>query len=164
MSRGRPPLWNPYSDLAPGVWTEAVELTSKDRLSLPAPIRKRLPWLSNVGADGLLAVLDARGSAELIAWKEDGERLIAAHRERLTHVPDARRTQVALAMMDAFMRLSLEQPGRLGLPANLTSFLNMDETQRTRVVAFDNRVWLWSEQTWQARRVERLAEFAREAG
>lgn len=160
MTRGRPPLWNPFSDMAPDVWTEAVHLTSKDRLTLPVSIRKRLPWLSNTNGDGLLAVLEPRGSVELVNWTDHGDGLVAGHRERLNHVPEAAKADVALALMDAFMRLSFEPPGRLAMPANLTSFLDADEEQRVRVVAAQERVWLWSERTWQARRIERLETLA----
>lgn len=156
MNRGRPPLWNVFADLAPGAWTEIVSLTSKERVSLPAPIRARLRWLSTAADGGLLAALDPGRSAELILWRGQGEGLIAGYREQLTHLPDTARDQAALALMDRFMKLSFEEPGRIGVPANLTSFLHAGESQQIRIVTADNRLWLWSEQAWQLQRAARL--------
>lgn len=160
MTRGRPPSWNPFVDLAPGVWTETVDLTSKDRLSLSSPVRKRAPWLSDVGTEGLLAILEPDGSAELLPWRGTGEALVEGYRERLMDAPDVRRPELALALMDMFMRLPLDPPGRLGLPSNLTAFLNPAAGERIRVVTASGQVWLWGESTWQARRSDRLALIA----
>lgn len=160
MTKGRPPSWNVFGSLDPGAWTEVIGITSKDRLSLPVAVRKRLPWLDAAIPDGLLAVLDPQGSAELIAWSDHGEKAVAQVANQWAVAASADRGELALAAMDRFMRVSVEPPGRIGLPANLAAHIFSAERGSVRVVVRDGRLWLSSEIEWQLGRAKRLALLA----
>lgn len=160
MSKGRPPNWNVFGSLDAGTWTEVIGITSKERLSLPVAIRKRLSWLEAAAVDGLLAILDPRGSAELIAWNDLGEKTVARVAKRWTAAAGEDRSQLALAAMDRYLRISVEPPGRVGLPSNLAAHVDPDQRVAVRVVVSNERLWLWSEAAWQASRADRIAILA----
>lgn len=159
MTKGRPPNWNVFSTLDGGTWTEVVGITSKDRLSLPVAVRKRVSWLGAATPDGMLAILSPQGSAELIRWNDHGEKLIAQVSAQLLEAPKEHLGELALAAMDRFMRVTIDPPGRIGLPANLAAHIYSARFDGVRVVVRDDRLWLWSEAEWQRGRGARIARF-----
>lgn len=160
MSRGRPPNWNAFSGLVPGAWTEVVEVSTKWRLTLPTAVRGRLGWLESVGDEGLLAVLDPQGRAELAPWAARGAQAVADVSHRLDAAPPEHRDEIAIAAMDRYMRMAVEPPARVTLHPNLAAHLNAGEGDSVRVIVRANRLWLWSELQWQARRMDRIALLA----
>lgn len=156
MTRGRPPRWNPFADVMPGIWTEALQVTSKDRVSLPAAVRKRLEWLAESTAEGLLATLDIQQKAELSPWSPYGKRAIADVAQRLEMLAPRERDETALAAMDRYMRLAFEPPGRVLLPSNLIAHIDPQGSGSVRVVVMHSRLWLWSEEQWQTERADRI--------
>jgi DNA-binding transcriptional regulator/RsmH inhibitor MraZ len=155
MKTGRPPTWNPVAAVELAAWTEVATLTSKTRLGFPIAVRQRLEWLSKP-ADGLLGVVDAEGSVELLPWTPYGEKQMAQVAMALGKAEPAARGALALAAMDRFVRLTLDPDGRTVLPANLVSHLEATDGS-VRIVTRDLRLWLWSEAKWQAGRPARLA-------
>lgn len=156
MTQGRPPIWNPFAELAPGVWTEAVEFRSKGRFIIPIAARRRLPWLSSAVAQGLLATLEPGRFARLDPWSEMGARVIRQVEERLEMAVGHKRSEIALAAMDRYMRIGLEETGRLAVPQNLLSHIDPRASGTARVVVRDNTLWLWAEDRWQAHTSSRL--------
>lgn len=158
MTSGRPPSWSLFGDLDPTAWTEVVAISSKDRLTLPAAVRKRLPWFEATRVDGLLAILDPQGRAELASWSARGEQALADVAQRFEAAPADERGDVAIAAMDRYMRVPVEPPARLALNPNLSSHLDPETRGTIRVVVSSGRLWLSSEQQWQARRMDRIAK------
>jgi DNA-binding transcriptional regulator/RsmH inhibitor MraZ len=157
MKTGRPPNWNPVSVLSPGSWMEVVGLSSKSRLQFPVAIRSRVAWLSHV-EDGLLAILEPNGSAEIMCWKPHGETKLQAVRSLLLSTSEFERGAVAIAAMDRFLKLTYDPDGRTVLPTNLACHLGAaGPGALVRIVAIDARLWMWSETEWQSRRHERAA-------
>jgi DNA-binding transcriptional regulator/RsmH inhibitor MraZ len=157
MKTGRPPNWNPVSALSPSAWTEAVSLSSKSRLQFPAAIRSRVTWLSQA-KDGLLAVLEPDGSAEIKCWSPHGEAELEAIRGLLQSVDELERGAVAIAAMDRFLKLTFDPDGRTVLPYNLACHLDATGSDAVvRIVTVDGRLWTWSEREWQSRRGARVA-------
>jgi len=157
MPAGRPPNWNPFSRLVPGAWTEVVEISTKWRLTLPTAVRGRLGWLQAVSDEGLLAVLDPQGRAELAPWAAHGVQAVADVSQRLEAAPREQRGEIAIAAMDRYMRIAVEPPARFALHPNLAAHLDAEEGDVVRVVVRADRLWLWSERQWQARRKDRIA-------
>ena len=160
MSRGRPPNWNAFSGLVPGAWTEVVEVSTKWRLTLPTAVRGRLGWLEGIGDEGLLAVLDPQGRAEVAPWAARGAKAVADVSQRLDAAPPEHRDEIAIAAMDRYMRMAVEPPARVTLHPNLAAHLNAGEGDIVRVIVMANRLWLWSELQWQARRMDRIVLLA----
>lgn len=160
MPRGRPPNWNAFSGLVPGAWTEVVEVSTKWRLTLPTAVRGRLHWLEGVGDEGLLAVLDPQGRAELAPWAARGTQAVADVSQRLAAAPPEHRDEIAIAAMDRYMRMAVEPPARVALHPNLAAHLDAEEGDVVRVIVRAGRLWLWSERQWQARRMDRIALLA----
>jgi DNA-binding transcriptional regulator/RsmH inhibitor MraZ len=157
MKTGRPPNWNPVSALTPRAWTEVVGLSSKSRLQFPVAIRSRVAWLSHAG-DGLLAVLEPNGSAEIQCWKPHGEAELEAVRILLQSTNEFQRGAVAIAAMDRLLKLTFDPDGRTVLPFSLTCHLHAaGPDAAVRIVTVDGRLWMWSEREWQSRRGERAA-------
>lgn len=156
MTQGRPPSWNPFAELAPGIWTEAVEFGSKGQFIIPVAARRRLPWLSGAVAEGLLATLEPGRFAQLEPWSETGQRVVRQVEERLELATGNSRSEIALAAMDRYMRIGLEATGRLAVPANLLSHIDPRASGTARVVVRDGTLWLWAEERWQAQRSSRL--------
>jgi DNA-binding transcriptional regulator/RsmH inhibitor MraZ len=160
MSAGRPPAWNPFVSLDQRAWTEVVGMSSKDRLTLPSIVRGRLSWFGDAVGGGLLAVLEADGSAELLPWSGTGEGIVEDVRGRIAAEPTDRRGGLVVAAMDRFVKVAVEQPARVSLPVNLASHLEVDAAGVVRVVAHSDRLWLWSERRWNAGRAVRLEALA----
>jgi DNA-binding transcriptional regulator/RsmH inhibitor MraZ len=156
MTQGRPPTWNPFAELAPGVWTEAVQFGSKGRFIIPVAARRRLLWLSDAVAEGLLATLEPGRIARLEPWLETGAKVIRQVEERLELAVGPRRSEIALAAMDRYMRIGLEETGRLAVPQNLLSHIDPRASGTARVVVRDDTLWLWAEDRWQAQASSRL--------
>jgi DNA-binding transcriptional regulator/RsmH inhibitor MraZ len=156
MKTGRPPSWNPVASLDPGVWTEVVEFASKGRIGIPVAARRRLSWFDGAAADGLLATLESDGAARLRPWRVNGEAMLRGIREAMAASPELR-SEIALAGMDRFMHVSVEEPGRIVAPANLIAHLGSASPGFARVVVVGSELSLWSEAAWQAKRSERLA-------
>jgi len=156
MVQGRPPSWNPFSELDPGVWTETVQFGSKGRLIIPVAARRRLPWFAGAVAQGLLATLEPERFARLDPWSDYGERVMKQVGERLELAPAHRRSEIALAAMDRYMHVGLEDNGRLAAPANLISHIDPHAFGAARVVVRDGTLWLWAEERWQSERSGRL--------
>ena len=159
MKTGRPPNWNPVADLNSEVWTDVLTLASKARVTFSPAIRQRLPWLHR-GATGLLAVSEPGRRAELLPWDPIGHQTITQVRAVIDAAEGAERDDLALAAMDRFLRLSLDETGRTTLPAPLASLLDTEIDQRVRVVVRGPRLWLWSERRWEAGRAARIALLA----
>ena len=159
MRSGRPPVWNPVSALEPRAWTEVVGLTSKNRLQFPVGVRARVPWLSDP-IEGLLAVLEPSGSAEILPWQPHGETELQRIREALASADAAIRGELAIAAMDRYVKLTLDPDGRTVLPSNLAFHLDAVTFEAVRITAIDGRLWVWSEHKWQDRRSERVASLA----
>ncbi|WP_076442881.1 hypothetical protein [Bosea sp. TND4EK4] len=69
--------------------------------------------------------------------------------------------QLALAAMDRFLRVSMEDVGRTVLPPTLASLLEAEASGCVRVVMRDGRLRLWSERRWEIERTRRIALLAR---
>lgn len=134
-------------------------MSSKDRLTLPSIVRGRLSWFVDAVGGGLLAVLEADGSAELMPWLGAGEGIVGDLRERIAAEPADRRGSLVVVAMDRFVKVAVEQPARVSLPVNLASHLEVD-AGIVRVVAHSDRLWLWSERRWNAGRAARLGALA----
>ena len=156
MTRGRPPSWNFLADVDPQAWTDVVPVSSKERLNLPVSVRKRVPWIGAATVDGLVAVLEPSGGTELLAWSPSGERIRAVIADRLKDAPPNERGEMAIAAMDRYVRMSVEQPARIVLGAILTASLDPGGRGAVRVVVRSGRLWLWSEANWQSGRADRL--------
>lgn len=156
MKTGRPPRWNPVAALGRDVWTDVVPLASKGRVVLPVIVRDRMPWLADTGA-GVLALAETGRRAELLPWASKGEAALAALRLAIEAADEKDRDQLALAAMDRFVRLSMEDVGRTILPPALASLLEAEATGCVRIVMCDGRLWLWSERRWEADRARRIA-------
>ncbi len=156
MTTGRPPGWNPFASLDPGVWTEVVEFGSKGRFGIPAAARRRLTWLAGAAAQGLLATLEDGGVARLEPWSVAGDATVKAVAAAIDAAP-ARRSEIALAATDRFMHVSVEENGRIVVPSNLVVHLDPHVTGRARVVVRDDRMWLWSQVGWEEARTARLS-------
>lgn len=159
MKTGRPPSWNPVAHLNSEVWTDVLTLASKARVTFPPAIRQRLPWLRG-GAKYLLAVSEPGRRAELLPWDPTGQQAIERVRAAIDAAEAPERDDLALAAMDRFVRLSLDDAGRTTLPAPLASHLDTEVDQRVRVVVRGPRLWLWSERRWEAGRAARIAILA----
>jgi DNA-binding transcriptional regulator/RsmH inhibitor MraZ len=123
-------------------------------------MRSRFPWLSEV-AGGLLAVLETDGSAEIFPWQPHGEAELKRIRELLAAADVSARGALALAAMDKYVKLTLDPDGRTVLPSNLAFHLDAVGFGAVRIVAADERLWVWSERRWQDRRGERVASLDR---
>lgn len=156
MSRGRPPSWNPLGDLDPGTWTEVAEFGTKGRFGIPIAARRRLSWFERGVTSGFLATLEAGGMAELKPWAEFGEDTLDAVRDIVGRAIPAQRSEIALAAMDRYMFVNIEENGRLVVPANLIAHVDPAGFGKARVVVMQDSLWLWSESAWQAARSSRL--------
>lgn len=160
MKTGRPPSWNPVSQLNNEVWTDVLTLASKARVTFPPAVRQRLPWLHG-GATSLLAVSEPGRRAELLPWDPAGKNMIEELRSVIEEAEDSERDDLTLAAMDRFSRLSLDATGRTILPAPLASHLDTEIDRMVRVVVRGPRLWLWSERRWEAGRAGRIASLAK---
>jgi hypothetical protein len=158
MSAGRNPSWNPVAELDASVWSEVVALTSKGRLTLPIALRRRLPWGEPLGSVVALVVLSDHGAAELLPWVPGGEEVLRLLSKAVSALPTAGRSEIVLAAMDRYLRITFEPDGRATLPTNLLVHLDAHRTGIARVVARDGRLWLWSETSWRDGRAERFAK------
>ena len=155
MTYGRPPSWNPFAELEPSAWTEVVQLGTKGRLSIPAAARRRVGWLSHAAEEGLLATLEVDGSASLEPWKGGGTGALGRVTALLEATGPGERGWLALAAKDRYMHVSLEDNGRLAIPANLVAHLDPGGSGLVRVVVYDGYLKLWSEECWRAGRADR---------
>jgi len=146
--------------MVPGVWTEVVPVSTKERVTLPVAARSCLSWFDAAAAEGLLAMLDPQGRAELFAWTSRGAQALTDVAQRVEAAPPEDRDELAIAAMDRYIRLTVEPPARLALPFNLATHLDAAEGRVVRVIARSDRLWLWSERHWQARRMDRIALLA----
>jgi DNA-binding transcriptional regulator/RsmH inhibitor MraZ len=160
MSAGREPTWNPVSRVHKSVWTEVIVLSSKDRMSIPLALRRRLDWLTT-GAMELLAILEANGSAEIVSWAGAGEDRLIRLETTLKRLAEPDRSEVALAAMDRYIRLHLDGTGRVVLPTTMLSHLEAIDAPTVRLVARDGKLWFWSEQRWRSGQVDRYLQLAR---
>lgn len=156
MKTGRPPTWNPISELRQGIWTDVVPLASKARLTFPAAVRQRLPWLTRTGG-GLLVTAEAGRRAEIQPWEKAGTEKLAEVRDMIDAAEESEKDEIALAAMDRYLRLSLDEAGRTILPACLASHLDAEFDRKVRIVVQSGRLWLWSERRWDAGRSRRIA-------
>lgn len=135
-------------------------LSSKDRMSIPLAPRRRLAWLGN-GSLRVLAVLEANGSAEIMPWEGIGTDRIAHLERALNRLAEPDRSEVALAAMDRYLQLHLDEAGRTVLPTTLLSHLDAVGTSTVRLVVSNGRLWLWSEQRWRLAQLDRYLLLAR---
>lgn len=155
MKSGRPPTWNPFRDEAPGSWTELAVLAARGRLTIPASVRRCVDWLVPLPRDGLLATIGVEGRVELLPWLDAGKAIIDTRIQLLKTLKDPLRGDLAVALADKHFRISIEEPGRIGLPPGLHSFLNGGHGRPVRFVATHQQLWLWDEERWQLERVLR---------
>lgn len=154
--RGRPPSWNPFSELHAAIWVEVARIDDKGRTSLPAAARKRISWIKQGESVSLLGDLGPGGYAELTPWATHGAAKLEVVGALAAQASPIARSQLVLAAMDRFLQLSLEQGCRVHLPANLRAHLDPAEKGLVRVIVRDDRLWLWSECGWQQSRADRL--------
>ncbi|MGZ3369215.1 MAG: hypothetical protein ACXU8X_09865 [Caulobacteraceae bacterium] len=106
-----------------------------------------------------MAVADPNGSVELIPWSGTGDQQVRAALQMLAMTSEPERSQLVLAAMERFARLTLDADGRSVLPTVLLAHLDALVEPVIRIVVRDNRLWLWRETEWrrgQAQRSEAL--------
>lgn len=155
MTRGRPPVWNPFAGAAPGAWTELVPIEERGRIMLSPSVRKCLAWLLHQPPSAALAVIHDHGRAEIVPWDSRGQALIGDQLARLENIAEPERGNLAIALADSHFRLTIEKPGRVTLPASLRSFLLSGDRHEVRLVALHDQLWAWNEDAWQAARSDR---------
>jgi DNA-binding transcriptional regulator/RsmH inhibitor MraZ len=154
--RGRPPSWNPFTQLDRETWVEVAQVDDKRRLSLPVAARRRLSWLNPDQGSALLADLGAAGYAELSPWEPFGAARVSEVSDLAARSGAADRRKLILGAMDRFLQVSLENGSRIHLAANLRAHLDPEGAGLVRVIVRENRLWLWSERGWQESRPNRL--------
>jgi DNA-binding transcriptional regulator/RsmH inhibitor MraZ len=137
-----------------------VVLSSKDRMSIPLALRRRLKWLST-GAMEVLAVLEADRSAEVVPWVGAGAERLAQLEMALARLAEPERSEVALAAMDRYVRLHLDGTGRLVLPTTMLSHLEAIDAPTVRLVVRDGKLWFWSERRWRSGQLGRYLQLAK---
>lgn len=155
MAGDQSSAWHILEGLDPSVWTQPVAIRERGRLSLPPEVRRRLPWTNRAGI--CLATVNGDGSVELIDWAEGGERVCAALSERYAALPVIKRAAFTLAAMDRFFRVTREKGARFTLPNVLRSQLDPHSSQWIRVIVCEGTLRLWSDESWKATRVDRIA-------
>lgn len=134
-------------------------LSSKDRMSIPLAPRRLLNWLGK-GSVQVLAILEANGSAEVISWEDATDRM--AHLEKtLKRMIEPERSEIAIAAMDRYLRLHLDEGGRMVLPTTLLSHLDAIGTSTVRLVVNNEKLWFWSEPRWRLAQLDRYVSLAR---
>lgn len=134
-------------------------LSSKDRMSVPLAPRRLLTWLGK-GSVQVLAILEANGSAEVIPWEDATDRM--AHlEETLKRMIEPERSEIAIAAMDRYLRLHLDESGRMVLPTTLLSHLDAIGTSTVRLVVNNGKLWFWSEPRWRSAQLDRYVSLAR---
>ena len=123
---------------------------------MPAAVRRRLTWFEKATAQGLLATLEPDGKAKLDAWADHGNEIVQIVRETIDAASSGK-SDMALAALDRYLHISVEDNGRLVAPSNMVSHLDPTGTGKARVVVRDDELWLWSEIRWEAERKDRLA-------
>lgn len=154
---GRHPTWNPIGVGDADAWLEPVEVASKDRIVLPAAVRRRLGWGSARGVVPLLAVIGADGSVELLPWESKGIAEVTRVMDALAKIDGDAREFAVLAAMDRYLKVGLGNDGRIQLPGALAVHLSVAEGDFVRVALSRGRLWLWPERAWEAARADRLA-------
>ncbi|WP_210161256.1 hypothetical protein, partial [Bradyrhizobium sp. ORS 285] len=71
------------------------------------------------------------------------------------------RSEVALAAMDRYIRLHLDDTGRMVLPTTLLSHLEVVDPPALRLVVRNGKFWFWSERRWRAGQLERYLQMAK---
>lgn len=132
-------------------------LTSKDRMTIPLAPRRRIGWEMD-GSSALLCILETNGSAELLRWDVGGSREMDEVASLLNRWQEPERTELALAAMDRYLKLTLDPDGRTVLPTSLLSHLDAIESGALRIVARNNRLWLWSEPRWRLSQPDRFVK------
>ncbi|MFA7587868.1 MAG: hypothetical protein WCY11_17020 [Novosphingobium sp.] len=160
---GRTPEWNVVADLEPTVWLEAVDLASDGRLSLPAPLRRRVEWCATKKAIHLLATIGSSGeiAVEPMSRWDDAR---AAITSLLEARPIAERQALLLGAMASHFRISLQPDGRLRLPTPLIHHLARHGKAQVWVSAYANQVTLWSEADWSAFATAKAVEYREAVG
>lgn len=153
--------WQILPDLDRLVWTQTVAIRERGRVSLPGPVRERLPWIVKGGP--LLAVLHGDGSVHVMDWARDGLRVAASVRERYAALPAHQKAEFALAAMDSFMKLRSEKGGRITLPMVLRTQVDPMGREFVRIVVRDGRLEFWDDEVWKAYRTARISRLE-EAG
>lgn len=123
---------------------------------MPAAVRRRLTWFEEATAQGLLATLEPDGKAKLDAWADHGNEIVQVVRETIDAAPSGK-SDMALAALDRYLHISVEDNGRLVAPSNMVSHLDPTGIGRARIIVRDDELWLWSEIRWEAERKDRLA-------
>lgn len=154
MKSGRTPIWNPFREHSAGSWTELVGVAERGRLTIPSAARKCIAWLMPLPRGGLLATIESCGRVELLPWDDAGRAVVETRIRQLNGAKEPLRSQLAVALADKHFRLTIEEPGRMGLPTSLQSFLEAS-TQQVRLVAMHQQLWLWNERSWQSQREDR---------
>lgn len=158
MQPGRIPEWNVVADLDPTVWLEAVDLASDGRLSLPAPLRRRVEWCVPKKALHLFATIGSGGEVAvepMSRWDSVRTAITAMLETR----PAEERQALLLGAMASHFRISLQTDGRLRLPTLLVHHLARHGDAQVWVAACVNHVTLWSEVDWVAYSTAKAAEY-----
>lgn len=146
--------WQLLPELDRSVWTQALAIGERGRVSLPPPVRERLPWVNRGGA--LLGTIAADGAIRVDPWEEYGERTKRLAVERYELLPGDQKQAFALALMDRFVRLTGERGGRLTLPFVVRTHVDPEKLNVCRVVVRDGSLFLSEERAWQSHRLERI--------
>lgn len=157
--RGREPAWNVFADLDEGLWTELVPCSSTDRIVLPAVVRRRLEFLVPDATTELLAIIDALGFARLVRLDTDGAVILNEVRRTIALSAIGARSDLVLAAMSKYVRISVEKSGRFVMPSGLALHLAADTSTAIRVLTRGGQLFLWRERAWLDAQNRRLLTF-----
>ena len=133
-------------------------MASDGRLSLPAPLRRRVDWCVPKAALHLLATIGNEGEVAvepMSRWDEARAAITAMLEAR----PAGERQALLLGAMASHFRISLQPDGRLRLPAPLIHHLARHGDAKVWVAACTNQVTIWCEADWAAYSTARAAEY-----
>lgn len=140
---GHRPTWG-LDDSPGGTFVEARALDSRDRFSLPSPVRQGLSWLAPNGP--ALGFLDATRLVRLHPWDSRGpvESLAEQHKDSASH-GDRASIDELIQLQAAYQRLYIDPEGRVELPLAFVVHLELRSSvpPAVYVVRFAEQVELW---------------------
>lgn len=161
MRAGRPPESNLSKGLTGLPFVEPVRLESRDRLSLPSEVFRRVHWLLELKSGSrCLAVLRDTGRVELLAWNPAGQQIRNRLEELATaSVDDSLKQSTAIAIQRKYAQVSFGDGSRLRLPLSVLSHLRIerDDSAVIMVAAYFDRVFLFNRDDEE---IEQLSENA----
>lgn len=151
--------WQLLPNLDPRVWTQTLAIGERGRVTMPPPLRSRLPWIGTGGT--FLGTMGADGSIRIRPWEGDGERAHRLVAERYALLPSDRKEEFALSVMDRYLRLTGERGGRLTLPAVVRTQIDPQGRGFLRAVVRDDSLLILDDDSWQRGRAARISELER---